>query len=146
MSFEVLIIKIYIMKHLIQITTVLFLLAQTLTYSQTKPVEPFTEKEDTTLKKEQTKTKFDTTKLQGFIGTYFLEEADFELEIIQEDNKMYLISPFSKDILIPKNETTLTEFTRGVDLELIENNKNALKFTQNGYETVIKRVKNNTGK
>ena len=75
-----------------------------------------------------------------------LEEGDFELEIVQEDNKMYIISPFSKDILIPKNETTLTELTRGVDLELIKDNKDALKFTQNGYVTTIKRVKPKTEK
>ena len=57
---------------------------------------------------------------------------------------MYIISPFSKDILIASNETTLHELTRGVDLELIAGNSNDLKFTQNGYETVIKRVKPRT--
>ena len=29
---------------------------------------------------------------------------------------------------------------RGVELERIEGDKNALKFTQNGYKTIIKRV------
>jgi len=67
-------------------------------------------------------------------------EADFELEIVQDGNKMYIISPFSKDPLIQKNETTLREPIRGVDLELIEGDTSALKYTQNGYETLIKRV------
>ncbi len=49
-------------------------------------------------------------------------------------------SPFSKVILIQKNVTTLHEPTRGVDLELIKASKDALKYTQNGYETTIKRV------
>jgi hypothetical protein len=67
-------------------------------------------------------------------------EADFVLEILAEDNQLYIKTDFSKDILISINKTTLRELTRGVDLELIEGDSNALKFTQNGYETTIKRV------
>ena len=134
------------MKNLIQITTVLFLLVQTIGYSQTKNTETISKKQDSILKQQDTKIEIDTTTLKSFVGKYLLEEADFELEIVQEDDKMFIISPFSKDPLILINETTLHEPTRGVDLELIKDNENALKFTQNGYETIIKRVNSKTGK
>jgi hypothetical protein len=129
------------MKNLIQITTVLFLLAQTIGFSQTTKTDATSSKQDTILKKEVTKTESDTLQLKSFIGKYLLEEADFTLEIIEENNKMYIVSPFSKDLLILKNETTLHEPTRGVDLELIKDDKDALKFTQTGYVKTIKRVK-----
>lgn len=125
------------MKNLIQFTAVLFLLVQTTGYSQTKPTETVSIKQDTSLKKLTTKTEVDTNT---FIGTYFLVEADITLEIIQEGNKLYLVAPGSKDLLTQKNKTTLREPVRGVDLELIKDDKNALKFTQNGYETTINRV------
>jgi len=125
------------MKNLIQITTVLFLCIQTTGISQTKDLVPPSKKQEVTI-------QIDISNLKKFIGTYFLEEADFELEITMENNKMYIVSPFSKDILIAKNETVLREPTRGVDLELIKDDKNALKFSQNGYETIIKRVKSKT--
>jgi hypothetical protein len=128
------------MKNLVQITTVLFLLIQTITYSQTKNAESIPNTQDTILKKDNTKTKIDTAKFKKFIGKFLLAEGDFILEIIEENNEMYIISPYSKDILTPKNETALQELTRGVVLELIKEDENALKFTQNGYETTIKRV------
>ena len=118
-------------------TTVLFLLVQTIGYSQTKDTE-------TTSKEQDTKIEIDTTILKSFVGKYLLVEADFELEIVQENDKMFIISPYSKDILIQTNETTLHEPTRGVDLELIKDNKTALKFTQNGYETIIEKVDSKT--
>ena len=122
------------MKNLIQLTTVLFLLVQTTGYSQTKSTE-------TISKKQEVKTTISTKNLKKFIGEYLLEEANFTLEIVQEKDKMYIVTEFSKDQLILKNETTLREYTRGVDLELIKNDKNSLKFTQNGFETIITRVK-----
>ncbi len=129
------------MKNLIQSTLSLFFLAQTAGYSQTKTVEVNSDQVATSLKKKSTNTETETQDTNSFLGTYFLAEADFELEIVEEDNKMYIISPFSKDILIQTNEATVHEPTRGVDLELIAKDKNALKYTQNGYETIIKRVK-----
>ncbi len=136
------------MKNLIQSTLALFLLAQTAGYSQTKTVETNSDQVATSLKKKSTntETETETQDTNSFLGTYFLAEADFELEIVEEDNKMYIISPFSKDILIQTNKTTVHEPTRGVDLELIAKDKNALKYTQNGYETIIKRVKSKTTK
>ena len=131
--------KTHIMKHLILITAALLLVGHTLGYSQTTT--------DQTITNEQTESvEANTQNDAHFIGTYMLEEAGFELEIIKEDNKMYIVTEFSKDVLIQKNDTTLHEITRGVDLELIEGNRDALKFTQNGYETTIKRVKATTEK
>lgn len=122
------------MKNLIQLTTVFLLFVQITGFSQTKNTEPIT-------KKQNVKEIIGPKNLKKFIGEYLLEEANFTLEIVQEKGKMYIITEFSKDVLIQKNRTTLREPTRGVDLELIKNNKNALKFTQNGYETVITKVK-----
>lgn len=127
------------MKNLIQLVTALILTVffQTTGYSQTEETSAISEKQEVVDAKADTKAELDSAP---FIGTYFLSEADLQLEIIEEDNKLYLVSSFSKDILVPTNETTLRELTRGVDLELIANDNTALKFTQNGYETTIKRV------
>ena len=119
---------------------VLLVFIHTTGYSQEPQTSTISDKEDIVLKEQNPSTEIDTEKFQGAIGTFILEEANFELQIIQEDTKMYVISPFSKDILIQKNDTTLREPTRGVDLELIENDTSGLKFSQNGYVTTIKRV------
>jgi len=134
------------MKTLIQITTVCFFLVQTIGYGQTEGSATTGTNEETVLKNSNTETEIDIEKFQSFIGTYLLIEADFTLEIVSENSLMYVVSPFSKDILIQKNETTLREPTRGVDLERIVDNDNDLKFTQNGYETVIIRVEATTEK
>ena len=132
------------MKNLIQVTTAVFLLVQTISYGQTKTTDTIPNTPDTIEKSETPQTEIDPEEFKSFIGTYFLAEGNFTLEIIEEDNKMYIVSPFSKDLLIAKNETTLHEATRGVDLELIKDNPNALVFTQNGYLTTIKRVTTET--
>jgi hypothetical protein len=128
------------MKNLIKITTVLFLLVQVNGYSQTT-LENNTKEQETVEKKDKEIALIDTKNLKKFIGTYELTEANFTFEIVQEEDKMYIITEFSKDQLLLKDENTLCEFTRGVDLQLIEGNKNALKFSQNGYEATLKRVK-----
>lgn len=120
------------MKNLFKMTTVLFLFIQTMGWSQTET--------KTAAPVQETNTTVETEKFKDAIGSFLLEEAGFELEIVQEDDKMYIITEFSKDILVQKNDTTLREPTRGVDLELIADNTDALKFSQNGYETFIKRV------
>ncbi|MFK8060769.1 MAG: hypothetical protein AB8B78_11850 [Polaribacter sp.] len=134
------------MKTLKHITIIAILLVQTIGFSQTKSKENASKKEKKVLKKQTEVTKVDTKNLKKFIGTYNLVEANFTLDIVQEKGKMYIVTEFSKDELLLKDETTLTEFTRGVDLQLIEGNTNALKFTQNGYETTIERVKPKTKK
>ena len=125
------------MKNLIQLATVVLLLVHTIGYGQAKST-------NTDSKKQESEIKIDAKKLKKFVGTYFLVEGDFNLEIVMEKDKMYIVSPFSKDLLVHKDENTLRESTRGVDLALIKDDKDALKFTQNGYETVIKRVKPKT--
>lgn len=127
------------MKHLIQLTTAIALLISTMGYAQTELAQANSEKLETT-------TQITTDPMASFIGTFYLAEGDFNLEIVEEDKKFYIVSPFSKDILVPKSLTKLHEPTRGVDLELIDNDKSALKFTQNGYETTIKRVEVTTEK
>ncbi len=128
------------MKNVIPFTTVLFLIVQSFVYGQLENADTSSNKQDVVLEKQIQDSEIDTARLNDFVGTYFLAEAEFNLEILKEDDGMFIVSPFSKDILILKNETTLHELTRGVDLELIEGDKDALKFTQNGYETIIRRV------
>ena len=128
------------MKALQKITLLVFVLIQTIGYSQTDNKETSIDKRTQSQVQADSSTEIDQVQLLKFVGTYFLSEGDFELEIVKEDDKMFIVSPFSKDPLVLKNKTTLYEPTRGVDLALIENNKNALKFTQNGYETIIKRT------
>ena len=107
------------MKNLIKITTVLFLLVQVNGYSQTT-LENNTKEQETVEKKDKEIALIDTKNLKKFIGTYELTEANFTFEIVQEEDKMYIITEFSKDQLLLKDENTLCEFTRGVDLQLIE--------------------------
>ena len=122
------------MKNLVQLTTVLLLLIQFNGYSQT---ETMTKENDTIINVEN---KIDIENFKDCIGSYYLTEANITLTIIQEKDKMYLVAPGSKDLLTLKNDTTLYESIRGVDLEIIKGDKNTLKFTQNGYKTTIKRV------
>lgn len=129
------------MKTLKQLTILALFLVQTVVFGQTKNTETVSVKQETTQKQESTVKKVDTKNLKKFIGTYNLAEANFTLDIVQEKGKMYIVTEFSKDQLLLKDENTLHEFTRGVDLQLIAGNSDGLKFTQNGYETIIERVK-----
>lgn len=63
------------------------------------------------------------------------------MEIIEEDNKRYLLAEAQgvKSELIQKNETTLFDTTVGATLERLEDSNEGLKFSQNGFETLIKR-------
>ncbi|MCH9659892.1 MAG: hypothetical protein K0U54_03175, partial [Bacteroidetes bacterium] len=125
------------MKNLIQFTTALALFVYSLGYGQTTSTNNVEVSSST---EKPSKTIIETEKFKSFIGTFLLEEGNFELQIVQEDNQMFIISPYSKDILIQKNDSTLREPSRGVDLERIADDKNALIFMQNGYLTTIKRV------
>lgn len=134
------------MKTLQQLTILALFLVQTVVFGQTKTTETKPKKTEIVQKKENKINKVDTKNLKKFLGTYELTEANFTLDIVQENDKMYIVTEFSKDELLLKDEITLHEFTRGVDLQLIAGNKNGLKFTQNGYETIIERVKPKTKK
>jgi len=83
------------MKNLFKMTTVLFLFIQTMGWSQTET--------KTITSVQETNTTVETEKFKDAIGSFLLEEAGFELKIVQEDDKMYIITEFSKDILVQKN-------------------------------------------
>ncbi len=122
------------------------LLFQSIAFSQTATLDTNTNENSISTNDESQKQEIQTNTYEDFIGSYFLAEANLTLTIVQEADKYYLVSPGSKDILTQKNETTLYEAMRGVALERIDGDKNALKFTQNGYVTKIKRVDNKEGK
>ncbi len=126
------------MKTLQRLTILSLIFFQTIGYGQEKNTE--------TISKNKKETTINIDNYNSFIGKYIMEEANFELEIIRENDKMFIVTEFSKDLLLPINKNTLQEYKRGVDLELIKGNKNALKFSQNGYETIIERVKPKTKK
>lgn len=123
------------MKNLISFTSALFILFQTLVFCQTEKENTLPKLQET----EQATEKIETEKFRNFIGKFLLEEGNLELEVVQEGDYMYIISPFSKDPLIQKNDSTLREPGRGVDLSSIAGN-DGLQFNQNGYETILKRV------
>ena len=125
------------MKTLKKITVLTLLLVHTIGFSQSKNEQKEANSKKVELKKE---VKVDAKKLKKFIGKYDLSEGNITLEIVQEKDKMYIISPWSKDLLKVKDENTLIEPTRGVYLNIIKDNKNALKYFQNGYETTIKKI------
>ena len=77
-----------------------------------------------------------------YMGTYFLEEANLTLEIIQEDNKLFLVAEAQniKSELAQKSETSLYDTTIGVVLTKIEDTTKSLTFSQNGYNTTIDKV------
>ena len=140
-SFVVLlIIKQIQMRHLIQIATVIIFLVQTIGYSQTENTSAKSKQLASTIKEEKTATKINIADFENFIGKYNLEEASITLEVVKEEDKMYIISPWSKDLLELKENLSLYEPTRGVYLNYIKNDENSLKFFQNGYETTIKRI------
>ena len=130
-----------IMKTLKQLVIFGLFLIGTIAFAQTKKTDAVSVKQNTNQNKKSQIKKVDTKNLKKFIGTYELTEANFTLDIVQEKGKMYIITEFSKDELLLKDENTLHEFTRGVDLQLIAGNSDGLKFSQNGYETIIERVK-----
>ena len=110
------------MKHLFSITAVLILSLSNVVFAQTSKnnVTSKTEKIASVTKKENKKVDF--KKLKKFVGKYNLEEANITLEIVQEKNKMYIVSPWGKDPLDIKNENTLFEPSRGVYLKTIKDN------------------------
>ncbi|MDC1161979.1 serine hydrolase [Tenacibaculum sp.] len=90
-------------------------------------------------------TNFNTlniSKFKSFTGSFLLKEANLTLDIITENNKMYLLSKAQgvKSQLVQKNETTLYDTTVGATLQKIEGDENSLQFSQNGFKTTIKRI------
>ncbi len=78
-----------------------------------------------------------------YIGKFLLKEANLVLEVVVEEDKMFVVSEAQnmKSELFQKNKTTLFETVAGANLEVIANNNNALTFSQNGFTTTINRIK-----
>lgn len=93
----------------------------------------------------QTVTNFKSVDIENFkdcAGTYFLKEANLTLEIVHENDKMFIVAEAQniKSELAQKTETSLYDTTLGVVLTKIEDNSNSLSFSQNGYKTTIDKV------
>lgn len=84
----------------------------------------------------------DIEYFKKYVGTYLLKEANLELKIVLEDNKMYLAAESQgvKSELTRKDEHTLIDTTVGATLTVIEDDVNGLTFHQNGYTTTIHKV------
>ncbi len=95
---------------------------------------------------------FNDEKVEGFktidngfkkyAGKYLLKEANLTLEIIVENNNLFLASEAQglKSQLFQKNKTTLYDTSVGATLTLIPDNKAALTFSQNGFTTTINKI------
>lgn len=89
---------------------------------------------------------FKTVNLNEFkkyTGNYLLKEANLELEIITENNKMYIVVAAQgiKSELTQKSKNSLSDKVVGVVLSKIDGNNDSLTFNQNGFKTTINRVK-----
>jgi len=84
-------------------------------------------------------------KFKNYAGKYLLKEANLVLEVVVENNKMFLVSEQqgSKSQLFQKDETTLFDTQVGASIAIIKDNNKALIFSQNGLETTIKRITKN---
>ena len=100
-------------------------------------IEPSKESSEPTGKVEA----IDKTIFETMVGKYLLKEANLVLEVVSEDGALYLVSEAqgAKSKLQHKTSTTVVDNETGVVLELIEGDKNTIKFTQNGFETTISR-------
>ncbi|QTD39085.1 beta-lactamase family protein [Polaribacter batillariae] len=85
----------------------------------------------------------DLNNFKKYTGTYLLKEANLELEIILEDNKMYIVVAAQgvKSELAQKDKNSVSDKLVGVVLSKIDGNTDSLKFNQNGFETTINRIK-----
>ena len=84
----------------------------------------------------------DIDNFRNCVGTYLLKEANLELEIVIEGEKMFLISEAqgSKSELIQKAANAMSDTEVGVTLTLIEGDNESLTFNQNGFETTMSRI------
>lgn len=88
---------------------------------------------------------FETLNLKEFqniTGKYFLKEANLTLEIIIENNKMYLIAEEQgiKSELMQKNQDSIYDTTVGATLTKIKGSNDSLTFSQNGFTTTIHKI------
>ncbi len=96
-------------------------------YMNNKPIESFK--------------SIDLKNFKKYTGTYLLKEANLTLEIVLENDKMYLVSEAQgvKSELTQKDDKSLYDTTVGVVLTQIEDDNNSLSFSQNGFVTTISK-------
>lgn len=88
---------------------------------------------------------FNAVSLENFKqipGKYLLKEANLTLEIINENDKFFLVSEAQgvKSELSQKNDTTLYDTVVGATLTKIEGDTNSLIFNQSGFTTTIIKI------
>ncbi|MCH2230358.1 MAG: beta-lactamase family protein [Crocinitomicaceae bacterium] len=85
---------------------------------------------------------FDLDKFKHLVGSYELKQNGMLFEFSIEDNRLYLTVPSQgiKCEMNQKNSTTIVDTQVGANFELIEGNNEAIKFSQNGFETQLNRV------
>ena len=84
----------------------------------------------------------DIENFKKYTGTYLLKEANLELKIVAEGNKMFIVVDAQgiKSELAQKNKTSLSDKVVGVVLSKIDGNDDSLTFNQNGFVTTISKV------
>lgn len=84
----------------------------------------------------------DIKNFKKYTGTYLLKEANLELKIIAEGNKMFIVVDAQgiKSELAQKNKTSLSDKVVGVVLSKIDGNDDSLTFNQNGFVTTISKI------
>ncbi|WP_299523271.1 serine hydrolase domain-containing protein [Winogradskyella sp.] len=85
----------------------------------------------------------DIDSFKNYEGKYLLKEANLILKIVIEDKKIFLVGEAQgvKSELSQKDENTLIDLETGVSLTKNNNDSESLTFSQQGFTTVIKRIK-----
>jgi CubicO group peptidase (beta-lactamase class C family) len=78
-----------------------------------------------------------------YVGTFLLKEANMKMNIVLEENKLFLEvkAQGMKSELFQKDANTLIDASVGATLSIIDNNDDALTFSQNGFTTTLTRIK-----
>ena len=84
----------------------------------------------------------DIEVFKAYQGTYSLKEANMEVKIVIDGNKIFLVSESQglKSELNQKDKNTLIDRETGVSLTKMKDNSENLTFSQGGFTTVLKRV------
>ena len=87
-------------------------------------------------------TAVDIEKFKKYVGKYMLKEANLELEIMLENEKMYLFVAAQniKSELTQVSASELLDTSVGATLSRIDGDADSLTFSQNGFTTTIDKV------
>lgn len=85
-------------------------------------------------------------KFKSYAGKYLIKEANLVLEVVVEDDKIFIASETQnfKHQLFQKEENTFFDPQLGVSLTLITDNNKALIFRQSGFKSIINRIEKDT--